>query len=573
MNLALPVVSGDASHPRWRTYLVHALRVILVLALLVSVPSAAILPRDGLTPPSLSGMILAGHRIPPNCVIAQRDEQTGLWGLDDPDGKRVGWIARTFPDAKIAMGYRGPTEASILLSRDLKVLSVRLLSSEDTKDHVTAVERDDAFFDQFIDWDWTANSDSRIIDGVSGATLTSLALAEGVARRMGGEAPSLVFPAPISLEEVKSRFDDAVAVNPDTGEVVDSKNEWIGSVLRTGKLSDDVVGYQGPTELLIQLDTTHKIQSVKIRKSFDNEPYVDYVRTEYGFWKLFRGMDMKQLADFDPIAEGVEGVSGATMTSQTIAHTLVQAAQKYNANLQVKDSVESTLAVRWSWLDVATGAMLFLAIFIQSFGQRVMKRYRKVWLLAVIVLLGFWTGNLLSMTLVMGWSAEGIAWQLAPGLFGVCLVAFLFPVFTKKNIYCNHLCPHGAIQQLVKPTKVSPRIRSLRGRIPSSLAIMPGLILLIAYLTLQYSPTTDLSGWEPFHAYLIRVATWWAIAFAIITLAISRFLPMAYCRYGCPTGALLDYLRFNARSGFVQRKDILMMVLLLAVWSIRWYSR
>ena len=57
--------------------------------------------------PSLSGMILAGHRIPPNCVIAQRDEQTGLWGLDDPDGKRVGWIARTFPDAKIAMGYRG----------------------------------------------------------------------------------------------------------------------------------------------------------------------------------------------------------------------------------------------------------------------------------------------------------------------------------------------------------------------------------------------------------------------------------------------------------------------------------
>ena len=103
MNLALPVVSGDASHPRWRTYLVHTLRVILVFALLVSVPSAAILPRDGLTPPSLSDMILAGHQIPANCVIAQRDEQTGLWGLDDHDGKRVGWIARTFPDPDTAM--------------------------------------------------------------------------------------------------------------------------------------------------------------------------------------------------------------------------------------------------------------------------------------------------------------------------------------------------------------------------------------------------------------------------------------------------------------------------------------
>ena len=99
-----------------------------------------------------------------------------------------------------------------------------------------------------------------------------------------------------------------------------------------------------------------------------------------------------------------------------------------------------------------------------------MKRYRKVWLLAVIVLLGFWTGNLLSVTLVMGWSAEGIGnwhrkflWSLS------CCI--LIPIH-QKNIYCNHLCPHGAIRQLVKPTKVSPRIRSLRGRIPSSLAII-----------------------------------------------------------------------------------------------------
>ena len=181
MNLALPVVVETlvihVGEPIWSTHTRD-----FGFSPIGFLFCAAILPRDGLTPPSLSGMILAGHRIPPNCVIAQRDEQTGLWGLDDPDGKRVGWIARTFPDAKIAMGYRGPTEASILLSRDLKVLSVRLLSSEDTKDHVTAVERDDAFFDQFIDWDWTANSDSRIIDGIW--SNVDFIGDHGVARRM-----------------------------------------------------------------------------------------------------------------------------------------------------------------------------------------------------------------------------------------------------------------------------------------------------------------------------------------------------------------------------------------------------
>ena len=30
------------------------------------------------------------------------------------------------------------------------------------------------------------------------------------------------------------------------------------------------------------------------------------------------------------------------------------------------------------------------------------------------------------------------------------LAAFLIPLTTKRNLYCSHLCPHGALQQLVK---------------------------------------------------------------------------------------------------------------------------
>ena len=45
-------------------------------------------------------------------------------------------------------------------------------------------------------------SQLRKLDGVSGATLTSLAIAEAVVQRLGGVPRSLRFPHPVTLEEV-----------------------------------------------------------------------------------------------------------------------------------------------------------------------------------------------------------------------------------------------------------------------------------------------------------------------------------------------------------------------------------
>jgi polyferredoxin len=60
---------------------------------------------------------------------------------------------------------------------------------------------------------------------------------------------------------------------------------------------------------------------------------------------------------------------------------------------------------------------------------------------------------------------------------------------------------------------------------------------------------------EPFDAYLFPVAGWATITIALVGLAASLFVPMAYCRYGCPTGALLQFLRFNAASDRWSSRD------------------
>ncbi|MEM9585868.1 MAG: transcriptional regulator, partial [Planctomycetota bacterium] len=73
----------------------------------------------------------------------------------------------------------------------------------------------------------------------------------------------------------------------------------------------------------------------------------------------------------------------------------------------------------------------------------------------------------------------------------------------------------------------------------------------------------------PFHAYLWQMAGWGILAFAVASLVASRFLPMAYCRFGCGTGRLLDYLRRNAQSGRVRRADYILLALIVVAALVR----
>jgi polyferredoxin len=93
-----------------------------------------------------------------------------------------------------------------------------------------------------------------------------------------------------------------------------------------------------------------------------------------------------------------------------------------------------------------------------------------------------------------------------------------------------------------------------------------------AYVALILFPSIDLSSWEPFHAYLFRIAGWGSLALAILTLAVSAVIPMGYCRLGCPTGKLLDYLRRSAVSNRIAVSDYVAVALLAFALLVRYYG-
>ena len=126
------------------------------------------------------------------------------------------------------------------------------------------------------------------------------------------------------------------------------------------------------------------------------------------------------------------------------------------------------------------------------------------------------------------------------------IAALVLPIFTRRNIYCDHLCPHGAAQQLLK-RRWSRQIHVPR-KAKTLLQLIPALLLAWCLLVGMTSLGLSLVDIEPFDAYVVRVAGWATIVVAVVGLIASFFVPMAYCRFGCPTGALLNYLRYNGRS-------------------------
>ncbi|QEF96068.1 Electron transport complex subunit RsxG [Stieleria maiorica] len=566
----------------FRATVVHSVRACVVAALLLMIPS----PRRDMPPPTEAtpspSVDVIRPFLPTASVVDGDKDANGFWTVRDADGAVIGRVARTLPEASQIIGYRGPSEAMIVVDGDLNLIAVDLISSADTEEHVTAVENDAEFFRQFLDWTWAGPPPGKKVDAVSGATLTSLALAKGVLRRIGGDVSSLVFPEQLTIEELQGWFAETSSSRTEADVVIalDANGDELGRLIRTGPLSDSIIGYQGPTELLINVEPGDPIEGtetrplivadIKLRSSFDNQPYVRYCKTEYGFWALFEGKTVAELAAMDLQEERVEGVSGATMTSMAIAETLVASADRFHARQQRRAESDAKRQSIWNrsaeWLsgggeiritaaDVGCVIVLCLIPLFRMRGWFRGSRIRKAWLLAVIAVIGLWSGNLISLALISGWSGGGIAWRLAPALAAIAVVAFVAPVGWKSNPYCNHLCPHGALQQLIRPHHRSKRFWKPPAALLAVLKYIPGTMLVVAYLTLLRFPAVDLSSWEPFHAYLYTIAPWTALVLAGLTLLLSALVPMGYCRLGCPTGRLLDYLRRSAGSDRLQIAD------------------
>jgi Na+-translocating ferredoxin:NAD+ oxidoreductase RnfG subunit len=491
----------------------------------------------------------------------------------DQDGSIVGSIAQTSPQSDRSVGFSGPTNVLIAFGSEDLVRHVSILSSGDTRDHIKLIENDGAFFRSFEGKTLNALASLPNVQAVTGATLSSASIIQGIQRRFGASVVVSKFPSSVTVDDAQLFFQDAKTVKQDTSFpslwfAIDDRGRECGWLLRTSPISDDAIGYQGPTDALLAMNIDGQIVGLHVGKSFDNDPYVGYVRKDAGFRSFWKKFTIQSLRNADLREEGMEGVSGATMSSMAIAEAIIKAAKELDkSNLSKAQSAQS-----WSsnlYRAIGTGTIIFFAIALCFSHWRGNRWTRTIYQMVVIVYLGFLQGELLSVAMFVGWTQNGVPWQSAAGLLLLTITAVFIPIATKRNIYCSHLCPHGAIQQLL-PRRWQWK-KELSSWFKKGLVMIRPILLLWVIVVVIFGLPFSLVDIEPFDAYAWRAAAVSSLIVAIGGIIFSLFIPMGYCRYGCVTGGLLNYLRRNPNNSKLQRADYLSLACLI-VGSVIYFA-
>jgi len=473
----------------------------------------------------------------------------------------------TFRTSSDIVGYSGPTDLLLHFDEEERLADFTIVSSGDTRSHVDMVNSSLSFRKSLIGKSKRALSRNPSVDGVSGATLTSSAIVETIAASLGGKVQSLRFPDAPDLKLVKELFEEAHEIIEDDeiprlSNVLNEGKSVIGTVLRTSPSADSVRGYQGPTDCLIGFDTAWNVVGIRPGQTFDNEEYVYYVRVEDYFLKLFNGLTPQELANLDLKEAEVEGVSGATYTSMAIARGLILASQDAEDDryaLIVGKKNRRTFAIH----NIGTVTIALLGMIVGLTPLRGHRVVRFAFPIALIGYFGLVNGDMLSQALIVGWTRHGVPWTVAPGLLVMSAIAFLIPITTRHNVYCHHLCPHGAAQQLLR--KVTKRRIKLPKSLVRILVVIPGATAATCVFISLRSRTFSIVDLEPFHAWIFQAAGLATIAIAVVGLGLSLFIPMAYCRFGCPTGFVLNFLRRSSGDSWTRTDWAVLTALVVSI--------
>ena len=376
--------------------------------------------------------------------------------------------------------------------------------------------------------------------------------------------------APIVLEEVRSFYPTATRLRPDDSArdglfVLDRTGRELGYVVRTQPRCQDIIGYCGVTDTLIALDPAWQILGLKVRSSDDTKDHLRDVVLDRRFLKKWNGLSWDAAADLDLKKAGIEGVSGATMTSMAIARSV-------KARLQMsRDELAARPAFGFGWRDWSMVGVIALA-GAMAFGRPAWRHRGKllyqVFLVGYVGLVG---GDLIAQSLLAGWTRAGIPWTTAPGLVLLLAAALLVPWATRKPFYCHHVCPHGAAQELLGRVRPARGLISLRADVVRGLEYLPFGLLLLVLVAAMIALPLELAGLEPFDAYLVRTAGWATLTVAVVGLVASCFVPQAYCRFGCPTGVLLNFVRARGPTDHFTRRDGAALAMLALAVALNWY--
>lgn len=308
-------------------------------------------------------------------------------------------------------------------------------------------------------------------------------------------------------------------------------------VVNTRVLAKDVQGYGGPVPLKIHIDKDGRLTAIEAEPNAESPSFFDRAKELFSRWQ---GKTIDEA-----MAEDVDAVSGATFSSKAIIRN-VQRGLAYAKQHGLADggkgaqeeSAERTVATGWTLGSIVALIAVLLGAVVPLFTNN--RRLHLVQLVVNVVVLGLWTGTFVSYTLFLrlfagGVSLSAIGTLAAPLL--MLIVALLYPLAGRSGHYCAHVCPFGSAQELAG--KLSRRKLRITPRMLRVLTALRNLLWGVLMALLLTGTCTAWIDYELFTAFIYSSASVWVIVLAVLFLVLSVWMPRPYCRFVCPTGALM----------------------------------
>ncbi len=317
----------------------------------------------------------------------------------------------------------------------------------------------------------------------------------------------------------------------------------------TQAAAPDVKGYGGPINLVLSIGTDGHVRRVGVQSHRETP---SYVRGLPAFLKALVGRDAREpLAVTDPMA--LDAMTGATVTREAALRALDRTREALAAQVLGLPAASSQAAPPW-WRPFTEARVWY--VLLSLVGLVLVHRSgspaaRLAFLVAAVGLGGIYFNIQSStswlLTLARGewpiWEGNAAMWLLGAG---VLVLAVLF-----GPIYCAHLCPFGALQEvasrvsarlgaLSRPAQsVSVRVRGLKYAL--LVFVVLALFARVPAQALRFDPlVTAFSGrWEGVGSVV-----------AILALAGSLLVFRFWCRVFCPVGAF--FLLFNRAASFLR---------------------
>ncbi|MEY3529268.1 MAG: Thiamine biosynthesis lipoprotein ApbE precursor [Verrucomicrobiota bacterium] len=497
----------------------------------------------------------------PEAVAIKPGPQATLVVRDQYQNK-IGLLLTTQPEAEKVLGYQGPSNILVALDNHDRVVGTRILSSEDTPGHVDKLRDNPKFAKSLRDWRPTSEPAPKL-EGYAGSTLTALSIVQSIQQRTAGTYASLRFPTPLSLDEVKQLgYPTAAGFERNVPRlgwnlVRDAQGKILGYAVRSSPSSDEINGYAGPSETLIAVDVDQlTIRKIVLRETYDTTQYVQRIYDDEEYLKSLTKWNTKEWPKIDFTSAQLEGVAGATLTSYAIAEGIKQ---------RFADDAKGELAKRrgtWDIIQQAAGWCFLAGALLMTFTTLHGKPWvRTVWQLLLVAGLGLWLGQMISLSLFVGWARHGLPGGPTAGLVALGAIALLIPWSTRRQAYCHQICPHGAAQELLgRFPKLHLRLSAQTHR---WLRVIPFVLLGGAFLAALLWPRWSLGQLEPFDAWLLSGVALSSAIIAVLGLIVAVFIPQGFCKYGCPTGALLNFTRTQTKHETWAKRDTFAALLLL----------